>query len=443
MGFFSKVWKGVKKVFKKIGRGIKKVAMKVGKFMNKIGIVGQIAMAFILPGIGNFLLSGLGGAATSMIANTFGGIAGAVVKGAGYVLQAAHKFVTVGKNIFNTVAEGVTKFVGEFAKTALNKIPGINIQSASKNFFGTGGAWETVQKDIVKNASNIFNPFKSTVKMAKGMNLDDLVSSTGVSKARIQEMNIGLDLDNLKVGQNINFDAGSLGDTLAGQGPLKPEHMKFKSGVTGTGEPILRDPITASELGLEKSLMTGDVAPGATDFYGNLIREDDRFWESVRQQREANKITEPFRDAFVDAFDFKSILDPDKVGEQWRVVPSQVVEPESFLQGAWQAGKDEFTGRYGDPFQKAPIATTLKALADVQAVQDKFFAQEFEDKGYQSAPMYVGTSSQDYDVRAAAQPRNFAAYSGGGQYGSMARIYDTISMNPISTWSRDLASRTI
>ena len=57
MGWLSKAWKGVKKVFKKIGRGIKKVAMKVGTFMNKIGIVGQIAMAFILPGIGNFLLN--------------------------------------------------------------------------------------------------------------------------------------------------------------------------------------------------------------------------------------------------------------------------------------------------------------------------------------------------------------------------------------------------
>ena len=47
MGFFSKIFKGVKKVFKKIGKGIKKVAMKVGKFMDKIGIVGQIALMFI------------------------------------------------------------------------------------------------------------------------------------------------------------------------------------------------------------------------------------------------------------------------------------------------------------------------------------------------------------------------------------------------------------
>ena len=38
MGFFSKLWKGVKKVVKKIGRGIKKVVGKVGKFVGKLGI---------------------------------------------------------------------------------------------------------------------------------------------------------------------------------------------------------------------------------------------------------------------------------------------------------------------------------------------------------------------------------------------------------------------
>ena len=437
MGWLSKAWKGVKKVFKKIGRGIKKVAMKVGKFMNKIGIVGQIAMAFILPGIGNFLLNGLGGVATSMVANTFGGIGGAILKGAGHVLQAAHKFVTVGKNVFNTVAEGVTNFVGEFGKTALNKIPGINIESASQNFFGTGGAWETVQKDIVKNASNIFNPFKSTVKITEGMNIKDVVNSSGVSRARIQEMNIGVNLDDLNIGQKINFDAGSLGDTLAGQGPLRPENMRFKSGVTGTGESILRDPITASELGLEERGFTGKVAPGATDAYGNLIRESDRFWESVEQQRRINQTIEPIMETF------ESILDPNRVREQWQsVIPGEAVEPKSFIQGMIDSGQQEFQTRYGDPFQTAPVATTMKALGDAQAAQEAFSEPEvFEDEGYSYAPMYVASSAQDYDVRAAGQPRNFAAYSGAGQYGSTARIYDTILMNPISTWSRDLVSR--
>ena len=52
MGFFSKIWKGVKKTFKKIGKGIKKAFKSVGKFMGKIGILGNIALIFLTGGLG-------------------------------------------------------------------------------------------------------------------------------------------------------------------------------------------------------------------------------------------------------------------------------------------------------------------------------------------------------------------------------------------------------
>ena len=74
MGFFSKIFKGVKKVFKKIGRGIKKVFKKVGKFMGKVGVVGQIALGFLLPGVGALI----GKAAGAMM-----GSSSAIVSGAG------------------------------------------------------------------------------------------------------------------------------------------------------------------------------------------------------------------------------------------------------------------------------------------------------------------------------------------------------------------------
>ena len=74
MGFFKKLFKGVKKVFKKIGRGIKKVVGKVGKFMNKLGWVGQLALQFILPGVGTLLSMGLKGL------GAIGGVLGAVAK---------------------------------------------------------------------------------------------------------------------------------------------------------------------------------------------------------------------------------------------------------------------------------------------------------------------------------------------------------------------------
>lgn len=137
MGFFSKIFKGVKKTFKSIGKGIKKVATSVGKFMDKIGIVGQIGMAFILPGIGAALGSTLG--SLGAWAATAGG--NALVQGAKFVVGAATKFVTTGARVFSTVTNGIKNFVGEFAKTALNKIPGITMENAATNFFGADGAF--------------------------------------------------------------------------------------------------------------------------------------------------------------------------------------------------------------------------------------------------------------------------------------------------------------
>ena len=64
MGFFSKIFKGVKRVFRKIGRGIKSVFRGIGKFVDKLGIVGQLALMFLLPGSG--FLSGMGSWAAKM-----------------------------------------------------------------------------------------------------------------------------------------------------------------------------------------------------------------------------------------------------------------------------------------------------------------------------------------------------------------------------------------
>ena len=52
MGFLSSIWKGVKKTVKKIGKGIKSAFKSFGKFMNKVGILGQVAMFFVMPYVG-------------------------------------------------------------------------------------------------------------------------------------------------------------------------------------------------------------------------------------------------------------------------------------------------------------------------------------------------------------------------------------------------------
>lgn len=406
MGFFKKIFKGVGKVFKKIGKGIKKTVGKVGKFMGKIGIVGQIAMAFILPGIGNALMNGVGGIASSMVTNTLGSIGGAIVRGAGHVVSAAHKFVTVGKNAFNTVTQGVTKFIGEFSKTALNKIPGVNIKSASTNFFGKGGAWETVQQDIVKNAGNIVNPFRSTVDIKQGMDLKEVINSTGVSKERIQSMNVDLDLDNLKVGDKINFDAGSL------------------------------DAVSTVNTNVD---VTGNFKKAATE--GNL----QDFMNEVNLDQPGQVTAD-------------SLLKPPPLPNTYREAAAQGraqewinSQPSGTVSGPPPASdpslvnriKNEITNRYD--FTDKPIAASLSAVQDIGTASQIIDPQVPEDiygsSGYSPA-MYVGAGVSDMEVSAIPTGnRNFSAYANMGQYGSTSRIYDTILMNPVSTWSRDLSSR--
>ena len=83
MGFFSKIFKGIKKGFKKIGKGIKSAFMKFGKFMGKIGILGQIAMMFILPVVGGALMSGFSNLVGTAATMTTAGATATVTAGSG------------------------------------------------------------------------------------------------------------------------------------------------------------------------------------------------------------------------------------------------------------------------------------------------------------------------------------------------------------------------
>lgn len=156
MGFFKKVFKSVGKVFKKIGKGIKSAFKKFGKFMGKIGILGQIAMMFILPGIGNAILgtagtaatvAGVGGATVTAAAVPASGLLGGALGSVGVAAGKAVQFVgkALGKvgNTFSNITKGVTETLGNFAKTATNKLAnkiGMDnvFSDAASNFFGPG-----------------------------------------------------------------------------------------------------------------------------------------------------------------------------------------------------------------------------------------------------------------------------------------------------------------
>jgi len=155
MGLFRKIVKGVKKVFKKIGSGIKKAVNKVGKFMGKMGIVGQIGLGLLLPGIGSMMGSMFGSLAGALSTSSIG-----ILRGAGQVINAAVNIGTKAGNVFSSITDGVTKVVGDVVGATLNKIPGASnlikgatggrIDISSKTFTN---AWKTTQTAISDVAS--------------------------------------------------------------------------------------------------------------------------------------------------------------------------------------------------------------------------------------------------------------------------------------------------
>lgn len=171
MGFFKKIFKGIKKVFKKIGKGIKSAFKKIGKFMGKIGIIGQIGLALILPGVGQVLSGLLVGTTPGVV----GGLAGAL-QGMGAVGQAASSFIQGAVKIasntsqfFKSVSDGVTKVVGDTigataqslgitAESTIGK--GLSNLGVNMNVDGWGGVFTNAQKsfgNITKAGGNIFN----------------------------------------------------------------------------------------------------------------------------------------------------------------------------------------------------------------------------------------------------------------------------------------------
>ena len=165
MGFFSKVFKGVGKVFRKIGRGLKKVVAKIGKFMGKIGIVGQIALGLLLPGVGS-MLSGMLGSVGGALA----GSSNILLRGAGQFIEKAISLGTQVGKAFSTVTEGVTKVVGETVGTFANELglgdvvktlSGGKFDITNKNFSNLFERTSEAITNTVAGVKDIFSPLSS------------------------------------------------------------------------------------------------------------------------------------------------------------------------------------------------------------------------------------------------------------------------------------------
>jgi len=159
LGFFSKVFKGIKKVFKKIGSGIKKIAGKIGKVVGKLGIVGQIGLMFIMPGVGGLLAKGFGALTGGLLGATGTGIMGTLARGVGNILSTAGKFASTVGNVFSSVTEGISSFISKVGGKVLEKV-GLKVATE-----GTlTEAFQGWMGDTAKGFSEVLDPFKLTNK---------------------------------------------------------------------------------------------------------------------------------------------------------------------------------------------------------------------------------------------------------------------------------------
>ena len=125
MGGLSSAWKSIKGGFKKIGRGVKKAFKKFGKFMGEIGFLGQLAMTFLLPGIGGLMAKGLGSLFGITNVTSFAGFAGQLASSSNIIAKAAGTVMRAGQWVFNKAQypfKTITSAVTNFGKFATNKI---------------------------------------------------------------------------------------------------------------------------------------------------------------------------------------------------------------------------------------------------------------------------------------------------------------------------------
>ena len=268
MGFFSKIWKGIKKTVKKIGKGIKGAFAKFGKFMGKIGILGQVAMMFLMPYVGAALgglwtgiagqtaaqatASAAGAAATAAstgtavvaaaegvaaAAATTAGIAAGTtavtasatgLMGLGSIGQAAGKVMqfvgnTVGKagNVFSNITKGVTDTLSNFAKTASNKMFGTSFDAAA-NFFGPGGADSAFGRSFGETSRFQRLTTSGSVFKAEGIDRKAALDKIKLDKKVVDAINKGKLTPSISTGVDTTVASTSQGSLLGEKTIISP-----------------------------------------------------------------------------------------------------------------------------------------------------------------------------------------------------------------------------
>ena len=192
------MFKKIKKFFKRIGRGIKKGFQKFGKFMGKLGIVGQLAMFFVMPGIGNAMMSTFGSVLKGL------GTLGKIGQAAQTVLGAAGNFTRLVAKPFTTITDGISTFLSSTTKFLTNKTAGLLgrdavFKSAPTTFLGADGV-------IGQTATNITNNVAGFADIGRELVSNDISAFTDKSFSSLREAKETQDVVDLVTGDQMKQD---------------------------------------------------------------------------------------------------------------------------------------------------------------------------------------------------------------------------------------------
>lgn len=134
MGWLRKKAKQIGRGIKSLGKKIKNVIGKIAKPFSKLGIVGQVALGFLMPWAAGKIWTGLTGTTFSMA--NFGTVAGNLAKStnvfqsvAGKVMQGIHWGATQVQGAYNTVT-GVISDGFEFVNNKAKELFGMNADAS-------------------------------------------------------------------------------------------------------------------------------------------------------------------------------------------------------------------------------------------------------------------------------------------------------------------------
>jgi hypothetical protein len=235
MGIFSKIKKSLKSIVKKVGRGIKKVAKGIGKVLGKIakpfqklGILGQIALSFIMPWAVGGIMKGMGYLASSSFGTFASGLAAdgnLFIKAAGKLAQGINFGAAKINQAYTFISDGISKgldWVGEqgakLKKGITNKFDAAKEWvTGTPTYSDDGILLATEQKELFAG-DDIFANVKQTVlddEALKKQGLDRATMSKEVFDL-IDKAPEGTSFQNLKLDPKLSKTITSKGTNLVG-----------------------------------------------------------------------------------------------------------------------------------------------------------------------------------------------------------------------------------